>query len=421
MSSLPPPPLAAAAAAAAPVSVSKRFTSYNESENYESLDKARRLFENFVGSPPSLKEALKAADVPNLDDVLADSMRLGKVGREKLGSTASSLTDDEAGAIACYTLELGGEKSLYRIVNTAISSTRSSEGMSTSIKLIYLLLSGLRKLPRYILKAGEKLYRGIPGKVPTTPEEAKGHQYYTEGKDITWWGFTSTTTDPVILNDLLSKSTKKTVFNIEGKNLWGYDIQSFSKFNEKEILLEPEANITVKSVEGQGSSTLTINVDLQPFNHLVLEDIIPVPKASSPVKEVKISSGMIPEGLTVENTIYRGFEISWNPVAGEGNVYQVSMRKSGFFKKLIMKAKTAYEGKENACIIKTLEIGEKYVFWVRCKSGGLWGGWSRSVVKEVDPFNIKMAVNTLKVVSDDANVCKGVLRRLLSLTKDDSK
>lgn len=409
------------APAAAPVSVSKRFTSYNESENYESLDKARGSFENFVGSPPSLKEALEAADIPNLDVVLADSMRLGEAGRKKLGSTASSLTDDEAGAIACYTLELGGGKSLYNIVNTAISSTRSSEGMSKSIKLIYLLLSGLRKLQRHVLKPGERLYRGISKKVPTIEAEAKGHQYYTKGKDVTWWGFTSTTTNPETLNHFLGKSTGNTVFIIEGKNLWGYDIQSFSGFTENEILLEPEAKIAVKSVEGQGSSTLTINVDLQPFNHLVLEDIIRVSEAPSPVKEVKISSGMIPESLTVKNTIYRGFEISWNPVAGEGNVYQVSMRKSGVFKKLIMKAKTVYEGKENACIIKTLEIGEKYVFWVRCKSGGLWGGWSGSVVKEVDPFNIKMAVNTLKVVSDDANVCKGVLRRLLSLTKDDSK
>ena len=39
-----------------------------------------------------------------------------------------------------------------------------------------------------------------------------------------------------------------TIFRLEG-DIWGYDITLFSKFDEKEILVEPERNIIVKEAE----------------------------------------------------------------------------------------------------------------------------------------------------------------------------
>ena len=405
MSSEPPPP-------ATPPSVRKRFTFYNESGVFESLENARNKFWKFVDSPPTLEEALKTAKIPDHDVVLADSIRQGKAAMKKLGQVISHLTNDEAGAIACYTLELG-DQSLYKIANTAISTTRSNQGLNASIKFIYLLLSGLRKLPRYVLKPGEKLYRGIATKVPTTPEEANGHQHYTKGLTVTWWSFTSTTTNPEVLNNFLSDATKTTLFTIGGEYLWGYDIQAFSDLPENEVLLEPEAKVMVTSVVRQGPSSLAIGVDLQPFDHLVLEDVIKIPEEPIPKKKQKLSSGSIPEGLKVKNSVYRGVEISWISVDGTGNVYQVSMKKVGF---LNFSSKTVYEGRESSCIEKNLEIGAEYEFWVRCKSDGTWGEWSKGVVGKVGPLNVKMAVNTLNVLSDDAGTCRVALDYVKTLT-----
>jgi len=38
--------------------------------------------------------------------------------------------------------------------------------------------------------------------------------------------------------------------------LWGYDLSDFSEFNEKEILLTPEREITIKDIKQTGDITL---------------------------------------------------------------------------------------------------------------------------------------------------------------------
>ena len=137
------------------------------------------------------------------------------------------------------------------------------------------------------------LYRGMQVKVPTTYEEAKGHQYYARGKTVTWWAFTSTTTDGEVTSNFIRKSPESTLFNISGASLWGYDIRAFSMYpQEAEILLEPEAKVDVTSVIKQGpqESILSINLKLHTFEHLVLEDIIPVGGAKPQPRE-GISTG----------------------------------------------------------------------------------------------------------------------------------
>ena len=116
--------------------------------------------------------------------------------------------------------------------------------------------------------------------MPITKEEAeiKGwNQYYTNGETVTWWGFTSTATDMGVTKNFISKAAESTLFIIGGADLWDYDIKAFSKYPEEtEVLLEPEAKVKVVSDVIPLGSSLIINVELQPFTHLVLEDIIPV-------------------------------------------------------------------------------------------------------------------------------------------------
>lgn len=58
--------------------------------------------------------------------------------------------------------------------------------------------------------------------------------------------------------------------------MWGYDISSLSLFRyEAEILLEPEAKVRVISCR-QEDSFQHIEVEFQPFDHLSLDDVIPI-------------------------------------------------------------------------------------------------------------------------------------------------
>ena len=202
-------------------------------------------------------------------------MTYAKIALKNEEVSSLGLTEDEAGAIACYTLQPKGSKPIYEVINEILAGSRNRANLNTSRRLLYLLLSGLRKLPRFRPSAGQQFYRGIRCKVPQTKEEAAGHQYYAKGLTVTWWGFTSTTTDFDVVNTFIEDAPERTLFIIGGADLWGYNIKPFSSFSdEEEILLEPESNVLVNGVVP--GTPLTVNVTLQKLDHLVLEDIIPV-------------------------------------------------------------------------------------------------------------------------------------------------
>ena len=210
----------------------------------------------FRGLPkfkPTLEDALREAGVPNHDIVLKNAMEFSSLAREDPEIASLDLTDDEAGAISCYTLESAEDiKSPYEVINQGLAGSRNRTTLFSTRKLIFLLLSGLRKLPRTSPSKGQIFYRGIKKKVPTTQEEANGHQFYAKGRTVTWWGFTSTTTDLEATQKFINGIPASTLFNIGGEDLWGYNIKAFSPFlSEEEILLEPEAKIIVNGFFSQ--------------------------------------------------------------------------------------------------------------------------------------------------------------------------
>ena len=246
-------------------------------ENYKSLNDAHGEFEEFEDDPPTLVEALVAAKVELDESTKGDLRRKTKKVKALKEISTAMLTDDEIGAIICYTLER--TESVYTLINTSASTGRSKKGLELSRKLIFLLLSGLRKLPRFKPSVGKMFYRGLKVKVPTIEEEAKAigwNQHYTNGQTVTWWGFTSTATNMEVTKNFISKAAQSTLFIIGGADLWGYDIKAFSRYPEEtEVLLEPEAKVKVIS-SLEDTNPLIVNVELQPFTHPVLEDIIPV-------------------------------------------------------------------------------------------------------------------------------------------------
>ena len=238
------------------------------------LTKQKKIFESLASEPITLKEAL---DEAGLGFFYNDAKEKGEKVIELPNIARFGLTPDEAGAISCYTLQAekdSGKKSPYNVLNESLAKNRDSDKLSSMKKYIFLLLRGLRKLEPFVPK-NNALYRGMGKFVPLTFEEANGHQYYAEGQTVTWWGFTSTTLSFEVANSFVQKSNVKTYFEIVGPNRWGYDLRPFSAYNEAEILLEPEAKITVHEVTDFGT-VLLINAELVPFGHLALESIIPV-------------------------------------------------------------------------------------------------------------------------------------------------
>ena len=255
---------------------------------YDSLEKSVKLFKGLPEMKPKLKEALVDIFVdiglPNekIESLLNDCKEFTNIAREDPKIAKCGLTDDEAGAIICYTHDLGGVKSMYKIINESLAVHRDKKSLLVTRKFIYLLLSGLRKLPP-ISPTTKKVYRGIRVNVPTTNEEAtddktkKVHQFYAEGRTVTLWGFTSTTADFGAINEFIEGAPESTLFIISGELQRGYDISAFSMLEEeKEILFEPETKIVVKDVVKQGATgkILVIEATLQKSD-FVFEKIIP--------------------------------------------------------------------------------------------------------------------------------------------------
>ena len=247
----------------------------------KSLDdeNSRRQFRGLPKMKLTLEDALVGARIPpdKLKDILDDAMDFAGQAMEDPNIAGLGLTPGEAGAISYYTLEKE-DYSLYKLINGCLAVSRSRGALSSMRKLIYLLLSGLRKLPRFLPSRGQVFYRGIKERVPRREADANGHQYYAEGRTVTWWCFISTTTKFSKAKEFIKDPKKSTIFNIGGADLWGYNIEAFSQFqDEEEILIEPEAKFFVESILDEG--ILVINVSLQKIP-LVLEDIIPVRNSS---------------------------------------------------------------------------------------------------------------------------------------------
>ena len=388
----------------------------SEPENIQSLDAeaSKQLFSDLAKSKPTLEMALRSAGIQNIDIVLSDAMAYAAIAKENKEIASLGLTDDEAGAIACYTLQVQGSKSPYSVINECLSMNRNSVNINSLKGLLYLLLSGLRKLPRFRPSAGQQFYRGIMRKVPQTQEEANGCQYYAKGRTVTWWSFTSTVTDLDTVNTFMEKVPESTLFTIGGEDLWGYSIKAFSQFpkEEEEILLEPEAKVFVTSVVTRGSFSI-VNVTLQKFEHLVLEDIIPVGPALQP-KQVVVEKPVegvrvTPKGFIMGNDLIRGLEISWPPVPREGVMYQVDMVNAGSAEAV---SKVIYKGPKTSCFVVIPNMDAEIMFKVKSVFLAAPG----ESFEKIEPPRIEAAVNAIKESINNADVCNKNLKILTELT-----
>lgn len=239
---------------------------YSEEEDNskeESVNNYIDLFYEYKNKLPSLSEALnqmfKSKKIDNIkvneltNDILDKCNTKINQNFEAIKNKYSTITKEDAYIICSYTCESKDENfSPYRLLNQNLVSDNRKNGIKNISKYLYIFLKSLRKIPIYYPdKANNHLYRCIRQKVNLSKDPFNDKLIpYIVGNKKTFWGFTSTSSNPKISYQFLdtTKQMKSgTLFTLEG-DLWGYDITLFNWFGEKEILLEPERKFIVHNV-----------------------------------------------------------------------------------------------------------------------------------------------------------------------------
>jgi hypothetical protein len=125
-----------------------------------------------------------------------------------------------------YTSDLGSdghEKNVFYRLNKVLNDRGMVEVMMWR-DYLFLLLSSLRKLPRFRPQSGA-LYRGISARVKLDAT------HYAVGNTVTWHSFCSTSVDMAVtkgfITDRKTGLCSGTLFIVRG-NCWGYDISEYS-------------------------------------------------------------------------------------------------------------------------------------------------------------------------------------------------
>ena len=102
-----------------------------------------------------------------------------------------------------------------------------------------LLLTALRRLPAEFCAKPSTVYRGETGQKADLLQKSV----------VTFYGFTSFSLDPAVLQRFMQNNDSRTMYEAQGAR--GYIIQKFSAFpSENELLLEPGASFTVTQCDG---------------------------------------------------------------------------------------------------------------------------------------------------------------------------
>ena len=173
-----------------------------------------------------------------LDDLLHDiTFYIQMAINETPEKPPDGLTIDESAAIRLYTIEW--EKphySLYSMLNYTLKNSPRDE-LRPYFRYLKLFLTALAKLP---CVPPTTVWRGV-----TKDLSAE----FPRGTLITWWAFSSCTTELTVLenNMYLGTTGERTLFSVEAIN--GRTIRAHSHFiTEDEILLLPGTHMEVQSL-----------------------------------------------------------------------------------------------------------------------------------------------------------------------------
>ena len=196
----------------------------NDSPLIGLADVPLQTLEETLNSPVLALLEIKAND---FKVILASAKR--KIKKLKKAKQLSPLSEEEAKAINLYTQETN----LYRKLNELLRA-RSRRELKPLFPYLKLLLTALYKLP----PIKTTVYRGVPANLA---------EFYPEGRDFVWWGFTSTSANIKHIQSFLGTTGKRALFAIAVNE--ALDIQRYSAIGaEEERLVLPGTCFEVKGV-----------------------------------------------------------------------------------------------------------------------------------------------------------------------------
>ena len=245
---------------------------YNKEEeniNKESINNYKYLFAQYENNIPTLEEALiqlfKSEKYEKfVDDAKANYLAFDIINQCKrkinpifniIKQKYKNISINDAYIICSYTCEsIEEDYSPYRLLNKNLVLSDRQHGIKNISKYLYIFLKSLRKLDRYYpTQTNKYLYRCIKHKVSLSKDPFNNKLIpYAIGNIKTFWAFTSTSTNALLTTKFLGKKKNEqlkmgTIFTLTG-DVWGYDITLFNRYDEEEILLEPETKFKVDNV-----------------------------------------------------------------------------------------------------------------------------------------------------------------------------
>eukprot|EP01124_Arcella_intermedia_P021513 TRINITY_DN3014_c1_g4_i1.p1 TRINITY_DN3014_c1_g4~~TRINITY_DN3014_c1_g4_i1.p1 ORF type:complete len:378 (+),score=93.72 TRINITY_DN3014_c1_g4_i1:73-1206(+) len=160
-----------------------------------------------------------------------------------------NLTQEQFYAIYFYTAQWPhSDKHLYNLLNATLSSKDRSSSAGQWKHYLHYLLGAFRKIPKW--QGNQDLYRGVQlDLVSLFPSK------YKIGGIITWFSFSSTTTNLNVVKAFLPEGQQVTIFMINNA-FSGRCIQDYSVFNDEcEVLLPPASRFEIVSITPFGTYT----------------------------------------------------------------------------------------------------------------------------------------------------------------------
>ena len=260
------------------------YSEEEENIKEESINNYKDLFAGYENNVPTLSESLyqmfKSKNIGDIkinnliQDILDKCKKTIDKKFNEIKNKYNNITIDDAYIICSYTCEsIESEYSPYRILNRNLVSDNRKNGVKNISKYLYIFLKSLRKLPRYYPEK-KVLYRCLTCQVNLSEENNKNTLPYVIGNKKTFWGFTSTSTEAKMTYSFLKEKASiktGTIFSLTG-DIWGYNIELFNYFNEKEILLEPERKFIVSNVLPPLNDVINITCNILKTNLILSDD-----------------------------------------------------------------------------------------------------------------------------------------------------
>jgi len=220
-----------------------RFLDRNDDDSIINTPLAPLILLRKNETPLSFEQSIQTVYLEEHDDILYESyIDYAEVLYSDLSEeTKNGLTLDEFRAIYFYTLEWTPPVlNLYPRLNASLCSKDRGQTAPLWKSYLYYLFNGLRKIP--IWKGSQDVYRGVAKNlVKLNPDK------YSKGKKITWYGFTSTTTNLEKIQSFI-KNADSTIFCINGC-LSGRAIEKYSGHpDEAEILIPPGSKFEIVGI-----------------------------------------------------------------------------------------------------------------------------------------------------------------------------